>query len=366
MAILHINGEQREFSDGLTVSALVAQLGMKPDRVAVELNMEIVPRTTWDAVTLKNGDKLEVVHFVGGGKAGTELLSPEGPTRETPSSIWECPTCGAHVSSQFCPDCGEKKFGKSDLSLRHFFHHALGEFFHFDSKIFISFRLLFTRPGFLTAEYLRGRRKPYLHPLQLFFIANLIYFLLQPYMGWSGLRTTLNVQTHAMSYSTTASQMVSARLAAKGMTMEAFTHSFDHVIDVEARSLVFLMVLLYTALLAVLEWRKRTYVGQHLVFCLHFTAFWLITVFIGIYGGAYWVMRAAISAQHAVPSLNWDRNLFVVALAILVAYGTRALQRVYHDSIATAVVKAVILAFALHYILNIYRFVLFLIALYAA
>ncbi len=67
---LHINGEQRDFPNGLTVTGLVAQLGMKPDRVAVELNLEIVPRTQWDTTTLKHGDKLEVVHFVGGGSAG--------------------------------------------------------------------------------------------------------------------------------------------------------------------------------------------------------------------------------------------------------------------------------------------------------
>jgi thiamine biosynthesis protein ThiS len=68
--LLHINGEQRDFPDGLTVATLVAQLGMKPDRVAVELNMEIVPRTQWETTTLKDGDKLEVVHFVGGGTSG--------------------------------------------------------------------------------------------------------------------------------------------------------------------------------------------------------------------------------------------------------------------------------------------------------
>jgi sulfur carrier protein len=69
---LHINGEQRDFPDGLTVASLVAQLGMKPDRVAVELNLEIVPRTQWDTTPLKNGDKLEIVHFVGGG--GPKLM----------------------------------------------------------------------------------------------------------------------------------------------------------------------------------------------------------------------------------------------------------------------------------------------------
>lgn len=66
---LIINAEPRSFPDGLTLSALVAQLGMKADRVAVELNLEIVPRERWEGTTLKDGDKLEIVHFVGGGSA---------------------------------------------------------------------------------------------------------------------------------------------------------------------------------------------------------------------------------------------------------------------------------------------------------
>jgi thiazole synthase len=78
---LHLNGEQRDFPDALTISALVAQLGMKPDRVAVELNLEIVPRSRWEATTLKDGDKLEVVHFVGGG-AGKLPQSPELPKNQ--------------------------------------------------------------------------------------------------------------------------------------------------------------------------------------------------------------------------------------------------------------------------------------------
>ena len=64
---LIINGTPREFPEQLTLSTLVEQLGMKPDRVAVELNREIVPRVSWPQTVLKDGDKLEVVHFVGGG-----------------------------------------------------------------------------------------------------------------------------------------------------------------------------------------------------------------------------------------------------------------------------------------------------------
>ncbi len=64
---LTINGEDREFTSITTLSELVSQLGMKPDRVAVELNRELVRRDRWHETKLSNGDKLEIVHFVGGG-----------------------------------------------------------------------------------------------------------------------------------------------------------------------------------------------------------------------------------------------------------------------------------------------------------
>ena len=65
--VLHINGEQKEFPQDLTLAGLVAHLGMKPDRVAVELNMNIVQRGLWEHTLLQTGYKLEIVHFVGGG-----------------------------------------------------------------------------------------------------------------------------------------------------------------------------------------------------------------------------------------------------------------------------------------------------------
>ena len=65
---LRINGEPREFPGAITLAALVENLGMKGDRVAIELNLEIVPRDHWAATGLHEGDRLEIVHFVGGGR----------------------------------------------------------------------------------------------------------------------------------------------------------------------------------------------------------------------------------------------------------------------------------------------------------
>jgi sulfur carrier protein len=69
---LQINGEERTFSaeqgnNPFTLAALIESLAMKPDRVAVELNRTIVARDRWPETHLKDGDRLEIVHFVGGG-----------------------------------------------------------------------------------------------------------------------------------------------------------------------------------------------------------------------------------------------------------------------------------------------------------
>ena len=64
---LTINGKDQVFDDALSLTQLIEQLGMKGDRVAVELNREIVSRAQWPETSLKDGDRLEIVHFVGGG-----------------------------------------------------------------------------------------------------------------------------------------------------------------------------------------------------------------------------------------------------------------------------------------------------------
>jgi thiamine biosynthesis protein ThiS len=77
---LHINGEESAFDaepggDPFTLASLIESLNMKPDRVAVELNRDIVPRERWPQTPLKDGDHLEIVHFVGGGSLKIHLSS---------------------------------------------------------------------------------------------------------------------------------------------------------------------------------------------------------------------------------------------------------------------------------------------------
>ena len=62
-----LNGEDREVPEGLSVSGLLAHLGIASGRVAIERNLDILPRDQWEVTPLAPGDRFEIVHFVGGG-----------------------------------------------------------------------------------------------------------------------------------------------------------------------------------------------------------------------------------------------------------------------------------------------------------
>ena len=64
---LQLNGERREVAEGISVSELVETLKLVPERIAIELNQKVVRRSDWSAVQLNSDDRIEIVHFVGGG-----------------------------------------------------------------------------------------------------------------------------------------------------------------------------------------------------------------------------------------------------------------------------------------------------------
>ena len=62
-----INGEPREIPDGFTVAALLDHLKMRSDRLAIERNLDILPRALWTETQVQPNDSFDIVHFVGGG-----------------------------------------------------------------------------------------------------------------------------------------------------------------------------------------------------------------------------------------------------------------------------------------------------------
>jgi sulfur carrier protein len=79
-----VNGEPYRIAEESTVIDLVNALALAAERLAIELNLSILPRAAWDETKLKAGDRLEIVHFVGGGSIHTSKLQPDPIVRREP------------------------------------------------------------------------------------------------------------------------------------------------------------------------------------------------------------------------------------------------------------------------------------------
>ena len=65
--LIIVNGNDTDLPGGSRVTDLIAKLGLTPERLAVEINRKVIRRAIWDSTTLSEGDRVEIVHFVGGG-----------------------------------------------------------------------------------------------------------------------------------------------------------------------------------------------------------------------------------------------------------------------------------------------------------
>src|SRR6185436_8733570 len=91
-------------------------------------------------------------------------------------SPWNFPTCRKEVSTPYCPSCGERALNPRELTVPGLAEQGLEAFTSIDGRLIRSFRTLAASPGALTMAYLTGRRKPYIGPVSLFLIANVLFF----------------------------------------------------------------------------------------------------------------------------------------------------------------------------------------------
>lgn len=87
-----------------------------------------------------------------------------------------CLNCNAQVQGRFCHVCGQENIETKE-SVWHLVSHFVGDLFHFDGKFFSSLKLLMFKPGFLSREYLRGRRMSYINPIRMYIFSSAIFFL---------------------------------------------------------------------------------------------------------------------------------------------------------------------------------------------
>src|SRR5437867_1364711 len=242
----------------------------------------------------------------------------------TAVAVTRCATCETDLQGQYCHGCGEKKRHESELSLKHFALHALHELTHLDSKVFATVRNLFTRPGFLTQEYIAGRRSVYMKPLSLFLLACALLFLVDSFFP----RSAYDVNWVTHQDKTGKVDAAWTKLAAKKhLPKEILVERIQTTIHKISTGMQFANVIVLAGILALL-YLKRYFV-EHLVFAFHYMSLTYL---------ASAVFRP-ITSLFAVYS--WTSYLISGAFTIAyLVYLFIALRRVYRESAGFTLIKS--------------------------
>jgi hypothetical protein len=88
-----------------------------------------------------------------------------------------CLNCGTEITDRYCSVCGQENI-EPKQTVWHLIQHALSDITHFDGKFFVTVKDLFTKPGFLSREYMIGRRVSYLDPIRMYIFTSAIFFLI--------------------------------------------------------------------------------------------------------------------------------------------------------------------------------------------
>ncbi len=244
------------------------------------------------------------------------------------------------LSGPYCSECGEKKLTGHDLAIGHFAAHALHDITHFDTKIFSSLKPLLLKPGFLTLEFMAGRWKNYVKPTTLFVLINLFFFFAhRGVMSW-------DADEYIRTAGKGADKLVEQRAAQRGKSLEAYKEHFTEVAQ-EKQHLTFFFAIPVVAL-ALLILLPRRYFVEHLVYSIHFHAFALIFLTLGLQALFYIALRPLvwIGQSQVVDWLGREPGINYLVGVGLGAYHFLAVRRVYSSRWFTALLIAPLLVLA--------------------
>lgn len=130
-----------------------------------------------------------------------------------------CKTCNTQLQGDYCHVCGEKLLRAEDKTAKKWLADLLSNIWMLDGKLFNTLKLLLLKPGRFASDYAEGIRKPYVKPLNLFLLANLLYFLTA---GFDTFKTDLNTQMVGMPYGRMVEGIVESRYGSPEERSEAY------------------------------------------------------------------------------------------------------------------------------------------------
>jgi hypothetical protein len=231
-----------------------------------------------------------------------------------------CPECGTPGVGEYCHNCGEQ-METHLFSVKHYLKEVFHEFAVIDSKFFRTIPPLLFKPGFLTREYIAGRRKRYLSPARLYILVAFVSFFALGYYLNHALEDLYSITTKSNG------QMVFKMNDVKGERARQSAETFIRfLIEVSPYVLLLVSTPIFALILKLLYWKRRILFAEHMVFSFQFYAFSLMIL---------------------IGSLFFQSSYgFFVADLLFLIYLAMALRRFYSDRGFPLVVRMFVGTFA--------------------
>ncbi len=273
-----------------------------------------------------------------------------------------CRNCGHRFAGTYCNLCGEKVITPDDRSFRSFVKNLVVAFTIVDSKFVQTLWLVIRRPGKVSREYVEGRRVPYLRPLSLFFVLNLLYFLFPQVQLFSA---SLRTQLFYTPYGEWIKEAAVTRMVENQMDFSAYELLYDNKSTAIAKILIIVFVLIATLPLPLIYRRKDRFFTDHAALSVEMAAFNL-----AVNALALNLIAWILSTLFSVLGLSLGGYINEATLSIVVAatnfYFFMAASRSFYDLSGWSMVWRSLFMLGLLWIsLQAYRFLLFWLTLWA-
>jgi hypothetical protein len=269
-----------------------------------------------------------------------------------------CVTCSNEFVGKFCNRCGEKLISQHERSVLHFLEGAFHVVTHVDGKIFKNLKLLITSPGTISKNYAIGRRQPFMKPIPMFFVANLIYFLLPLFQTFN---TTLYSQRYSHEYGDFIAGRIERKMEERKMTFDELAKVYNTKTAGYSKLLLIVMVPMFGLAFAALHFYKKKMLADHLLIALEFMCYILFycTIFFSFLVVAI-VSLLQVMGVNGNSFFNNEMYSIVPLIVFAILYFIyRAERTFYEEKIWVAAIKSIIFIFCTIAVVYAYRFVLF-------
>ena len=262
-----------------------------------------------------------------------------------------CKSCGTALQGPYCHVCGEKRLTAEDKSVKRWLGELLSGIWMLDGKLLQTIKYLIFKPGKLSADFVGGRRKPYVKLLNIFLIANILYFLSPSFEIFT---TSLEMHRFRSPYQHVVEYAVDLKMEKTGQDFEQLRMQYNQkTVEVSKLILIVLAPLLGLIIYSLFK-KQGIYLADGFILALQFWAFFMLVFILFI---PY--TDRLINLVFGVRFFTGEAFISISALVFSGLYLYFQLRPWKGSKPLVYFVKLVVLAIAFFPVLTVYRFILF-------